>query len=259
MPTSQQDLVVDQFTRQADAFAAAKQIRDEEALDLLLSASGAGTEDCSLDVACGPGIVACHFAATVKSATGIDLTPAMIGKAQALQREKGLRNVRWDIGDVTSLPYKDRSFSVVTSRYAFHHFERPGAVLSEMNRVCKEGGRVVVMDMHASSDEARARNFNRMERLRDPSHVRALTLAELRALFGSVGLPEPSSSFCKMDVRLDHLLKASFPNAGDAEEVARLVRESLENDSLGTRTWIEDGKVFFSYPIAILASQKGPV
>ena len=101
---SQQELVVDQFTRQAAGFAAAKPIRDRDALELLLAASGAGADDRTLDVACGPGIVVCHFAAVVKSATGIDLTPAMIAQAKALQREKGLDNIEWHVGDVTALP-----------------------------------------------------------------------------------------------------------------------------------------------------------
>lgn len=253
---SQQELVVDQFTRQAAGFAAAKPIQDREALELLLAASGAGADDRTLDVACGPGIVVCHFAAVVKSATGIDLTPAMIAQAKALQREKGLDNIEWHVGDVTALPFEDQSFSVVTSRYAFHHFEHPAAVLAEMVRVCEPGGRVAVMDLCASSAPAQAKNFNRMERLRDPSHVRALPLAELCALFADAGLPEPSLAFYKMTVRLDHLLQASFPNAGDAEEVDRLVRGSREDDSLGVGTRMEKERLIFAYPIALLASQK---
>lgn len=256
MLTNQQELVVDQFTKQAAAFAAAKQIQDEEALALLLSASGAGANDCTLDVACGPGIVVCHFAAVVKAASGIDLTPAMIEKAKALQRAKGLRNVDWKVGDVASLPYRNQRFSVVTSRYAFHHIEHPAEVLSEMIRVCEIGGKIVVMDMVAPDNDARAGNFNRMERLRDPSHVRALSLAELRGLFEAAGLPRPSTTFCRMNVRLDQLLKASFPNAGDAEEVERLVRASLDDDSLGVEARTENQHLAFSYPIVLLASQK---
>jgi SAM-dependent methyltransferase len=252
----QQEIVVDQFTQQAVAFAAAAQIRDTEALDLMTSASGAGANDRMLDVACGPGIVVCHFAAVVESATGIDLTPAMIDQARLLQREKGLTNVVWHVGDVTSLPYVNQSFSIVTCRYAFHHFEHPAKVLSEMGRVCEIGGKVVLMDVFASQNEEQAANFNRMERLRDPSHVRALSLAELCGLFDTVELSRPALAFYKMHVRLDHLLKASFPNKGNAEEVEKLVRNSLQDDSLGVQTRTEDGNLVFSYPIALLVSEK---
>ncbi|MFZ2648830.1 MAG: class I SAM-dependent methyltransferase [Burkholderiaceae bacterium] len=227
-------------------------------MDLLLITSGAGANDRTLDVACGPGIVVCHFAAVVKSATGIDLTPAMIEQAKTLQDEKRLRNIDWRVGDVTRLPYEDQSFSVVTSRYAFHHFDCPARVLSEMVRVCEVGGKVVLMDVFASGNAEHARNFNRMERLRDPSHVRALSLAELGGLFETAGLRQPSLAFYKMKVRLDHLLKASFPNAGDAQEVERLVRDSVDNDNLGVQTRLEREQVVFSYPIAILAAKRAP-
>src|SRR4051812_21748371 len=82
---SHAETVVDQFTRQASAFTAAPQIQDTEALDLLLKATGAGPSDTSLDVACGPGIVACHFARVVRHATGIDITASMLDKARDQQ------------------------------------------------------------------------------------------------------------------------------------------------------------------------------
>lgn len=45
--------ILDQFTRQAVPFSTAPGIRDEEALRLLVTASGAGPADTVLDVACG--------------------------------------------------------------------------------------------------------------------------------------------------------------------------------------------------------------
>ena len=50
----------------------------------------------------------------------------------------------------------------------------PLAVVAEMCRVCKQGGRVAVADVFTSADPAKAEAYNRLERLRDPSHVRAL-------------------------------------------------------------------------------------
>ena len=253
---SHSDIVVDQFTRQAFAFASAPQIQDTQALDLLLDATKAKASDVSLDVACGPGIVACHFAGVVRHATGIDITAAMLDKAREQQVRLNIKNVEWHEGDVTKLPYKDGAFTIVTSRYALHHFEDPGAVLSEMVRVCDAGGTVAVMDICVSEDRAKAGNFNRMEKYRDPSDTRALPLSEHLALFASAGLDRPAVEFYQMKVRLDHLLKASFPNPGDSAAVEALVRESLETDSLGANTRMKDGKLRFSYPIAVLASKK---
>src|SRR5207244_7010379 len=134
------ELVVEQFTKQAIPFSTAPGIQDRDALALLVAATRAGADDAVLDVACGPGLVVCAFAAVVRHATGVDLTPAMIERARALQAEKGLENVSWRLGDVLPLPYPDGSFSIVTSRFAFHHFLDPRGVLAEMKRVCAPGG-----------------------------------------------------------------------------------------------------------------------
>ena len=119
----------------------------------------------------------------------------MLDRARQLAAEKGIVNVTWDQGDVGSLPYADGTFNIVVTRFSMHHFLDPIAVLREMVRVCAPGGRVVVVDMYASEHPAKAAEWNRLEKLRDPSHVRCLTLTELRALFGAVDLPEPAASF----------------------------------------------------------------
>ena len=134
--------ILDQFTRQAVPFSSAPAMKNEDALRLLIDFAGASSHDTVLDVACGPGIVVCAFADVVEHATGIDLTPAMIERARLLQAEKGLDNITWQVGDIVPLPCPDCSFSIVTSRYAFHHLEAPQAALSEMKRVCRVGGKV---------------------------------------------------------------------------------------------------------------------
>jgi ubiquinone/menaquinone biosynthesis C-methylase UbiE len=134
--TSNAGIVVDQFRRQAAPFANSAAMRDEDALRLLVEFSGATPSDTVLDVACGPGLVVAAFARVVRHATGIDLTPAMIDKAREHAAACGSANVDWRIGNVLPLPFADRSFSLVVSRFAFHHFPDPAAVMREMVRVC---------------------------------------------------------------------------------------------------------------------------
>jgi ubiquinone/menaquinone biosynthesis C-methylase UbiE len=252
--STHQDLIRDQFTKQAIPFATAPGIKDEEALKLLVDFTGAGPEDTILDVACGPGLVVCAFAQVVRHATGIDLTPAMIERAQALQQEKGLTNVTWHIGDVLPLPYAEASFSIVTSRFAFHHFPDPQAVLAEMKRVCTADGKVVLIDVMASPDPEKAAAFNRMENLRDPSHVRALTLAEMETLFWQTALPDPRKTFYRLEGELEGLLQRSFPNPGDADRIRQMFVEALDTDGLGIGTRRQGEQIRFAYPIVILCA-----
>ena len=248
------EAILDQFTRQAVPFSTAPGIRDEEALRRLVTASGAGPADTVLDVACGPGLVAAAFARVARHVTGIDLTPAMIERARALASERGLVNVTLQIGDVRPLPYDDGTFSLVVSRFAFHHFPDPGAVLREMARVCAPGGRVVVADTAVSPDPARAAAFNRMERLRDPSHVRALSLAELAGLFEAAGLPMPAVTRCEVRAEVEGLLSRSFPAPGDADRIRALFEDSLADDALGVGARRFAGAIHFAYPVAILVA-----
>jgi SAM-dependent methyltransferase len=251
---SNADIVVDQFTRQAAPFANSAAMRDEDALRLLVEFSGAGSDDTVLDVACGPGLVVAAFAKVCRTATGIDLTPAMIDKAREHAAASALTNVDWHVGNVLPLPFPDRAFSVVVSRFAFHHFPDPLAVLREMARVCTRPGRIVVADMAASDDPKRAAALNTMERLRDPSHTRALSLAELRGLFVQAGLPAPRETYYDVRGNLDGLLAGSFPAPADVPVIRQMFADSLADDGLGMKTKQKDGKILLSYPIAILAA-----
>jgi SAM-dependent methyltransferase len=250
------DLVVEQFTKQAVPFSTAPGVRDEEALQLLVDFTGAGPDDTVLDVACGPGLVVCALAAVVRHATGIDVTPAMIERARALAAEKGLDNVSWQVGDVLPLPHPDGAFSLVVSRFAFHHFPEPRAVLAEMKRVCAPGGRVAVIDSEASPDPAKAAEFNRMEKLRDPSHVRAMPLTELTGLFASAGLPAPRRNGYRLEGELESLLGRSFPLPGDADKIREIFAASLADDRLGIPMSREGERIRYAYPVAVLVADK---
>lgn len=247
--------ILDQFTRQAVPFATAPAIRNQEALDRIVRMTNAGSDDTVLDVACGPGLLVCAFAPRVRHATGIDLTPAMLDQARALQLERELTNVTWRQGDVLSLPYGDGEFSIVSSRFAFHHFLDPLAALKQMVRVSKPGGCIVVADSAPAAAKADA--FNAMERLRDPSHVRAMPVEELYELFAAVGLPEPRVETYRLETELEGLLERSFPEPGNADRIRKIFEDSLADDALDMATEPRDGKIYLSFPVAILAARVG--
>lgn len=248
--------ILDQFTRQAVPFSTPAAIRNEEALNRIVQWGGAGPEDTVLDVACGPGLLVCAFARVVKHATGIDLTPAMLEQAKKIQAEKGLKNITLQPGNVYSLPFPDSQFSIVSSRFAFHHLEQPLKALKEMKRVCKADGRVVVADMAPAPEKAAA--LNAAERLRDPSHVRALPEAELSGLFEQAGLPAPKLDYYRFEGELEDLLSRSFPNEGDADRLRlrKIYVDSIPADTLGLNTRHENGKIHYGFPVAVLVAKK---
>lgn len=250
------DLIRDQFTRQATVFNTAAPIANEDALGLIVKAAGAGPDDTVLDVACGGGLVAAAFAPHVRHATGIDVTPAMLDRARKSAAEKGLTNVTWDQGDVTTLPYPDSAFAIVATRFSFHHFLDPLAVLREMVRVCAPGGRIVVADSCPSEDADKAAAFNRLEKLRDPSHTRALPLSELKALFAAAGLGEPSVAFSELRDEVRNLLARSYPNPGDDIKIVEMFRASARDNSLGIPVRLDGDAIHYAYPVAIVAARR---
>ena len=253
-PSEHQHQILDQFTRQATAFATAPGIRDEAALWLIVEASGAGPEDTVLDVACGPGLVVAAFARVVRHATGIDITPAMLERARAHAAELALANVTWRQGDVLPLPWPDASFSIVTSRFAFHHFLDPLAVLREMKRVAAPGGRIVVVD--STPEPRRADAFNRMERLRDPSHVRSLPVDEHRQLYATIGLAEPRVTSYRLEGELESLIGRSFPHPGDDEKIREIFRAALADDALDIQPRLENGQLRYGFPVSVLVAAR---
>lgn len=244
--------IIEQFSQQAVSFTLVPGHFD--ALQILVELSGVGSNDSVLDVACGPGMVACEFAKHARQVTGIDITPAMIEQAAERQREHSLANITWNIGNAVPLPYADNSFSLVLTRYSFHHLVKPEEAVAEMMRVCTPGGRVMVADV--AVDPTKAAAYDQLEILRDPSHTHALTRNEFAALFLNSGLSDCRQSAYGIDIELETQLKASFPKPGDEEMIRRMVTDDVGVDRLGINAREIDGKVVYTVPIAVYVGRK---
>lgn len=248
-------LIVEQFTRQAVPFAEMPIHNDEETNRLVLEAMELGADDDVLDLACGPGLITCAAARIARSVTGIDLTPAMLEQARRTQAAQGLANLTWMIGDVESLPFRPSAFSRVMTRYSFHHFLNPQAVMAEMVRVCRPGGRIGVIDVYTTSGE-QAAAYDRAEKLRDPSHVHALQLEEMAKLFAEGGLAEIRTSDYRLETGLEPLLTATGTAPDAADQLRRLFADDVERQGLGVATCRREGKLYFSFPIIIMTGMK---
>jgi ubiquinone/menaquinone biosynthesis C-methylase UbiE len=245
-------LIIDQFSRQAIPFAELP--GHSQSMQMLIDLSGVSASDSVLDLACGPGLVACEFAPFARQVTGIDLTPKMIEQAEERQKTKGLSNLSWRVGDVLPLPFPEASFSIVLTRYSCHHFLDPKAVLEEMVRVCKPGGKVLVIDVVLSPDKAEA--YDQLEKLRDPSHVHALTFLEMADLIAASGLTNVRTARYKVEGELEQQLKASFPNPGDDEAIRAMFRADLVSDRLGIDIHRQGDEIRFAIPILVVAGEK---
>jgi SAM-dependent methyltransferase len=96
-----------------------------------------------LDVACGAGQLSLPAARRGVLVTGLDLAANLIEQAKSRAEREGL-TIQFDQGDAEQLPYEDQSFDVVMSLIGSMFAPRPELVASEMARVCRQGGRLIM-------------------------------------------------------------------------------------------------------------------
>ena len=96
-----------------------------------------------LDVACGAGQLTLPAARKGIAVTGLDLAANLVAQARARAAAEGL-DVQVDEGDAENLPYAGASFDVVMSLIGSMFAPRPELVASEMLRVCKPGGQIIM-------------------------------------------------------------------------------------------------------------------
>lgn len=175
-------------------------------------------------------------------------------RKQKIFREREIDNIDWKLGDVTRLPFEDNSFSLAVTRYSFHHLIEPRQVLEEMKRVCKPNGKILVIDVTPDKDKAEA--YNNVEKLRDSSHTGALTFDQVKELMDEAGLTNLKSKYHDLEMRLESILKSSFPNPADIPKIRQLFQKDILMDNLGMKSHMKNGEIFFYFPIAIILGTK---
>lgn len=119
-----------------------------------------------LEVGVGTGRNLPCYASDV-ALTGIDLSPAMLARAQARARQLG-RAVDLRVADAERLPFADASFDTVLATLTLCSIPDDVTAVAEMARVLRPGGRLVLLDHVASPSPA----VRRTQRLLEPLFLR---------------------------------------------------------------------------------------
>lgn len=191
-------LVQQQFGANASAYATSNVHAKGASLSRLVELVAPGKEWHALDVATGAGHTAAAFSPHVATVVASDLTDEMLAEAGKLAADRGLANMTTAKADAEQLPFADASFELVTCRIAPHHFPDIPAFVGSVWRVLKPGGTFALVD-NVSPDTATTPGFtqlelrdaaigyNAFEKLRDPSHGRALTTGEWKEIVTDTG------------------------------------------------------------------------
>lgn len=243
----QRRLVREAFTRQAPTFEDRRlNYAFTTGLPRLLEVIAPAPQDVCLDVAAGTGLIARELAPRASRVIALDATPAMLREGRQQAGRSGLRNIAFVLGDAARLPCRDETFSVVVTRFSLHHFANPSGPLREMIRACRRGGRMIVQDLAASTDPALARQQDRLERLRDPSHVRMAPPGMLRGQLEEAGMRVALVDTVTMERPLAQWLRQALTEAGAAAEVTdRFERELAGGEPTGLRPSRREGALWF--------------
>lgn len=141
-----------------------------------------------LDIATGGGHVANALAPYFKQVVALDLTPEMLEKAKGFIESNGIKNAAFVQGDAENLPFPNDSVGTVTCRIAAHHFSDVRKFVKEVQRILKEQGLFVLIDNVAPEVHDFDLFYNKVEKKRDPSHVRAYKKSEWISMLEHEGI-----------------------------------------------------------------------
>jgi SAM-dependent methyltransferase len=257
MNATHHDRVREQFRLQAPTFTRTGFAAN--GLDWIVAQLAPHSDQTALDVAAGAAHLGRALAPFVTQVAAIDLTPEMLLQGHRLAQESGLSNVTFQVGDAARLPWIDGQFDLVVCRLAVHQVSDPGAMVREMLRVTRPGGRIGIADIFVAEPQT-ADETNRLESLRDPSHHRTLTREEIFGLIAAADGNVIFEATTEFNMGLDDWLERTHtPETNRMQIVSRFDQEIAGGAATGlqpTRAW--SGALFFRHPWITVIATPGP-
>ena len=205
------------FGEAADAYLHSSVHRAGADLELLASWCRDATD--VLDVATGAGHTAGAVANEgVPNVVAVDAAASMV--STATNAFEGLTGV---VADAERLPFQAEAFDAVTCRIAAHHFPDPAAFVSEVARVVRPGGTFAFEDNVAPDDPDLGAFIDRVERLRDPTHVAAHPTAQWHGWMTEHGLAVEETSHLKRTLEFDAWTEAQALDPTRTQQVERVL------------------------------------
>lgn len=125
----------------------------------MLEGLGKGSLGRVLDIGTGTGRISELLAERADTIVGLDRSPEMLRVARA--RLQALPVERWELvqGDFSALPFAETTFDTVVMHQVLHYSQEPGYAVREAARVCRPGGRLMIVDLAAHERDDLRRRF----------------------------------------------------------------------------------------------------
>lgn len=191
----------------------------------------------TLDVGSGIGLLTLLSAARGASeAIGIDVSLSMLERAEFIRLSNAnhfARSVNFRLAPAQAMPFRSERFDAIFCRIVLSQARAPEQVLSEIFRVLKPGGILILADLITDDDPVKRATQNAIESKRNPCHVAARTQGAYLDLLADTGFDIVAESFAVFERDLEQWLAEIQTPPEDRVAVREMVEASLETDAAG--------------------------
>ena len=147
-----------------------------------------GSDDTVLECACGTGLLSAVIAEKCRQLTATDFSKKMLKKAE--KNCRAFRNITYAPADITALPFADGSFDKVVAGNVIHLLDNPMKALGELNRVCKDGGMLIIPTYMNKDSKGKTNGFSDAVGKAGADFKREFTAESYRQFFLEAGYPD---------------------------------------------------------------------
>ncbi len=241
------DQVHESFAQQSETFDVTKMnVYRREHMAHVIDILSPLDKDSILEVAAGTCACGRTFADAAAVVTCLDTTPEMLEVGIEKAGKSELNNMVFVVGDAAALPFLESSFDLSFCRLAFHHIPEYKKPFSEMARVLRTGGRLVLIDLVAPEESLRAVK-DHIELIRDPSHAKTLSRDEMLRLFEDENLTVTTCEQTDLPVLLEDWLDVTKVSPEVGDEIRHRMRTEIDGgEKTGFDPYERDGEIWFN-------------
>jgi broad specificity phosphatase PhoE/ubiquinone/menaquinone biosynthesis C-methylase UbiE len=211
-----------------------------------------------LDAGAGTGALALAFAPHAAEVIGVDLSPAMLERAEQARVVRKATNVYFRWADAADLPFSDGSFDLVVSRNLLNYVAEPAALLTGFDRVLRPNGRLLMDAIIGSDDPVKRATHETIEIRRNPAFIKVHSKAEIEKLLARAGFRVEKAETPETTRELTEWLERAAADEATRSAVRTMIEASAGTNAAGLRSKLgRDGTITFVQRRLRLAAVKG--
>lgn len=150
-------------------------------------------QDEVLECACGTGMLSVPVAGVCQNLTATDFSENMLKRAR--KNCRGIDNISFMQADIINLPFDDNSFDKVVAANVIHLLDEPMKALSELRRVCKNGGQLIIPTYINRTKGGKTSGFAKTVGKAGADFKRQFTLESYKEFFSDAGFQKAEYTF----------------------------------------------------------------